>query len=172
MGRWRAPGPKSSKYITKVGYRRLNNELRQLWKIERPAITQSVREAAAQGDRSDNAEYTEGKRQLRDIDRRVRYLSKRLEDIQVAQCAPPNTSIALFGAWVTLVDEDDNTRTFRIVGPDEIDGSGQFVSIDAPLARAILKKKTGDEVELLKPDGSNAYYELIDIEYRSEDYRD
>lgn len=165
MGRWRAPAPTSSKYITKNGFDKLNAELRYLWKEKRPMITQAVREAAAQGDRSDNAEYTEGKRLLREIDRRVRFLAKRLEDINVIEQIPANNNIILFGAWVTLLAEDNSQRKIRIIGPDEIDGSGVLVSMDSPLAKALFKKQLGDEIELHKPDGSVSYFEVMAIEY-------
>lgn len=169
MGRWRPPAPRSSRYITAAGYQRLNQELKYLWKVKRPAITQSVKEAAAQGDRSENAEYTEGKRQLREIDRRVRYLSKRLDDITVVDRPPENQQLVLFGAWVTLIDEQDQLRTLQIVGPDEIDSSGQFISVDAPLAKLLLKKQVGDEIEFTRPDGREIYYEIEAIEYRPYD---
>ena len=165
MGRWRAPQPQSSKYITLAGFKKLNSELKYLWKTKRPQVTQAVQEAAAQGDRSDNAEYTEGKRLLREIDRRVRFLAKRLEDINVIEQIPQNTDIVLFGAWVTLLDEEDNSRRFRIVGPDEIDTSGELMSMDSPLAKVLFKKSVGDEAELTKPDGSIAYFEVTKIEY-------
>ncbi|MEH6445142.1 MAG: transcription elongation factor GreB [Oceanospirillaceae bacterium] len=168
MGRWRAPQPQSSKYITQNGFNQLNAELRYLWKEKRPLITQAVREAAAQGDRSDNAEYTEGKRLLREIDRRVRFLSKRLDDIYVVDQIPQDTSVIVFGAWVTLLDERDQLRTIRIIGPDEIDTSGLLVSMDSPLAKALFKKRVEDEAEVIKPDGTVAYYEITKIEYKKE----
>ncbi|WP_067986892.1 transcription elongation factor GreB [Neptuniibacter pectenicola] len=167
MGRWRPPQPRSSKYITAEGYARLNEELKYLWKVKRPEITQSVKEAAAQGDRSENAEYIYGKKQLREIDRRVRYLSKRLEDMVVVDRAPDPSKqdTVFFGAWVTLVDEEDNQRKHRIVGPDEIDAGSHYISMDSPLARLILKKQLGDEVCFTKPDGSEVFYEIIAIKY-------
>ena len=167
MGRWRPPQPRSSKYITAEGYARLNEELKYLWKVKRPEITQSVKEAAAQGDRSENAEYIYGKKQLREIDRRVRYLSKRLEDMVVVDRAPDPSKqdTVFFGAWVTLVDEEDNQRKHRIVGPDEIDAGSYYISMDSPLARLILKKQLGDEVCLTKPDGSEVFYEIMAIKY-------
>jgi len=168
MGRWRAPQAPSSKYITQTGFDRLNAELKYLWKDKRPKITKAVQEAAAQGDRSDNAEYTEGKRLLREIDRRVRFLSYRLEDITVVNQIPHNQEIIVFGAWVTLVDEDEQTKTIRIVGPDEIDSSGKLVSMDSPLAKALFKKQVGDEIELIKPDSSSHHYEVTKIEYLRE----
>ena len=167
MGRWRAPQPRSSKYITAEGYKRLNDELKYLWKVKRPEITQSVKEAAAQGDRSENAEYIYGKKQLREIDRRVRYLSKRLEDMVVVDRAPDPSKqdTVFFGAWVSVLDENEQERTHRIVGPDEIDAGSNYISMDSPLARLLLKKQLGDEVCLQKPDGTEMWYEIIKIEY-------
>ncbi len=167
MGRWRPPQPRSSKYITAQGYQRLNDELKYLWKVKRPEVTQSVKEAAAQGDRSENAEYIYGKKQLREIDRRVRYLAKRLEDMVVVDRAPDpdKQGTVFFGAWVTLLDEDDREKSYRIVGPDEIDAGTDYISMDSPLARLLLKKQVGDEVYLKKPDGSETYYEITMVRY-------
>ena len=165
MGRWRPPQPKSSPYITREGYERLNEELKYLWKVKRPEVTQAVKEAAAQGDRSENAEYIYGKKQLREIDRRVRYLSKRLEHIKVVDRVPDDTSRIFFGAWVTLADEDDQQRRYRIVGADEIDSAKGYISIDAPLARQLLKKKVGDEVIIERPDQNELWLEVIAIDY-------
>jgi transcription elongation factor GreB len=165
MGRWRPPQPKSSPYITREGYERLNEELKYLWKVKRPEVTQAVKEAAAQGDRSENAEYIYGKKQLREIDRRVRYLSKRLEHIKVVDRVPDDTSRIFFGAWVTLADEDDQQRRYRIVGADEIDSAKGYISIDAPLARQLLKKQVGDEVIIERPDQNELWLEVIAIDY-------
>ncbi|WP_420600150.1 transcription elongation factor GreB [Neptuniibacter sp.] len=167
MGRWRPPQPRSSKYITSEGYQRLNQELKYLWKVKRPEITQSVKEAAAQGDRSENAEYIYGKKQLREIDRRVRYLSKRLEDMVVVDRAPDpdKRDTVFFGAWVTLLDENEQEKCHRIVGPDEIDAGSDYISMDSPLARLLLKKQLGDEICLIKPDGNEVWYEIIKVDY-------
>ncbi|WP_415885720.1 transcription elongation factor GreB [Neptuniibacter sp. PT8_73] len=169
MGRWRPPQPRSSKYITAEGYKELNDELKYLWKVKRPEITQSVKEAAAQGDRSENAEYIYGKKQLREIDRRVRYLSKRLEDMVVVDRAPApdKRDTVFFGAWVTLLDEEDEEKRHRIVGPDEIGAGSDYISMDSPLAKLLLKKQLGEEVCLQKPDGSEVWYEITKIEYAS-----
>lgn len=166
MARWRPAQPKSSPYITLEGYERLNNELKYLWKVKRPEVTQAVKEAAAQGDRSENAEYIYGKKQLREIDRRVRYLSKRLEHIKVVDRAPDDTSRIFFGAWVTLADEDDNTRRYRIVGADEIDPAKGYISIDAPLARQLLKKQVGDDVTIARVDQDELWLEVVAVEYK------
>ena len=140
MGRQRLPQPKGSAYITPEGARTLRDELDHLWRTERPKVTQAVSEAAAQGDRSENAEYIYGKKRLREIDRRIRYLQKRLDEITVVERAPTDTARVFFGAWVRLEDEDGNTVTYRIVGADEFDAAKGLISIDSPLARALLKK--------------------------------
>lgn len=165
MSRYRPPAKPSSKYITAEGERKLTEELKYLWKVKRPQVTDAVREAAAQGDRSENAEYIYGKKQLREIDRRVRYLSKRLEDITVVDRPPSDTSKVFFGAWVTLTDEEDNEVRYRIVGPDEIDTEQSYISMDAPLARALLKKSIDDEIEVRTPSGTK-HYEIIAIDYQ------
>ena len=131
MGRWRPKGKPASKYITPEGYRRLNEELQRLWKEERPPITKSVQEAAAQGDRSENAEYIYGKKQLREIDRRIRFLSKRLDGMNVVERAPEDTGKVFFGAWVEVEDDDGKVERFRLVGPDEADGSRGETAADA-----------------------------------------
>lgn len=158
MGRWRPKGKPASKYITPEGYRRLNEELQRLWKEERPPITQSVQEAAAQGDRSENAEYIYGKKQLREIDRRVRFLSKRLDGMTVVERAPEDTSKVFFGAWVEVEDDDGKVECFRLVGPDEADGSRGEISVDAPLARALLGKRVDDEAWVRTPNGERCLY--------------
>ncbi|RDE18119.1 transcription elongation factor GreB [Motiliproteus coralliicola] len=164
MSRYRPPAKPSSKYITAEGERKLTEELKYLWKVKRPQVTEAVREAAAQGDRSENAEYIYGKKQLREIDRRVRYLSKRLEDITVVDRTPTDTDKVFFGAWVTLLDEEDHEVCYRIVGPDEIDTDKGYISMDAPLARALLKKSLDDEIEVQTPNGLK-HYEIIKICY-------
>lgn len=164
MSRYRPPSAPKSKYITAEGEQVLIKELKYLWKVKRPEVTESVREAAAQGDRSENAEYIYGKKQLREIDRRVRYLSKRLEDFTVVDRPPSDTSKVFFGAWVTLIDEDDQQFRYRIVGPDEIDSDKSYISIDSPMARALIKKTIDDEIEVKTPKGAR-YYEIIAIDY-------
>lgn len=166
MSRYRPPAAPKSSYITAEGERQLTQELKYLWKVKRPEVTEAVREAAAQGDRSENAEYIYGKKQLREIDRRVRYLSKRLENFTVVDRPPTDTSKVFFGAWVTLIDENDKEYRYRIVGPDEIDTDKGYISIDAPMARALLKKSVDDEIEVNTPSGGR-YYEITAIEYQS-----
>ena len=165
MGRWRPPAEKSSPYITKEGYERLNEELKYLWKTKRPEVTQALSEAAAEGDRSENAEYIYRKKELREIDRRVRYLSKRLDSIKVVEHLPSDQSRIFFGAWVTLVDEDDTERVYRIVGADEIDPKLGYISVDSPIAKLLLKKEVGDEIEFTTPDGEQLWYEIAGVRY-------
>lgn len=165
MGRWRPPAEKSSPYITKEGYERLNEELKYLWKTKRPEVTQALSEAAAEGDRSENAEYIYRKKELREIDRRVRYLSKRLDGIKVVEHLPSDQSRIFFGAWVSLVDEEDAERVYRIVGADEIDPKLGYISVDSPIAKLLLKKEVGDEIEFTTPDGEQRWYEIIEVRY-------
>ncbi len=165
MGRYRPPRPPSSKYITAEGKSRLEEELRYLWKDKRPVVTQAVSEAAAQGDRSENAEYIYGKKQLREIDARVRFLSKRLDDMVVVDRIPKDTQIVFFGAWVALEDEDGDTKQYRIVGPDEFDVSQGLISVDSPLAKALLNKRQGDDIVVQGPHGQLEYY-LSQVQYQ------
>lgn len=145
-------------YITREGYDKLEKELNYLWKDERPRITQSVSEAAALGDRSENAEYIYGKKRLREIDRRVRFLTKRLEVLTVIYPSPEQEGKAYFGAWVELEDDDGKELTIRIVGPDEIDVNNKWISVDAPMARALIGKSVDDEVWVKTPNGKDNYY--------------
>jgi transcription elongation factor GreB len=157
MTRFRKSEPPGSKYATPEGARRLREELDHLWKVVRPQVTQAVREAAAQGDRSENAEYIYGKRQLREIDRRVRFLRKRLEGLLVVDRVPDDPSRVFFGAWVVLEDEAGEETTLRIVGPDEIDPARRYVSMDSPLARAIMGKRLDDEIQVDVPGGRRRF---------------
>jgi transcription elongation factor GreB len=153
-----------SKYSTPEGARRLREELDALWLVERPAVTKAVAEAAAMGDRSENAEYIYGKRRLREIDRRVRHLRERLDGMKVVSERPADRSRAFFGAWVTIEDADGATRRHRIVGPDEFDREPGYVSMDSPLGRALLGRRVGDAVEVALPGGTTAV-EVTAIEY-------
>lgn len=164
MSRYRPPRPRASPYITPAGYARLQSELRSLWKTVRPEVTRKVAEAAAMGDRSENAEYIYGKKQLREIDARVRFLAKRLEDLEVVDRPPPDRSRVFFGAWVTVADENGQEQRFRLVGPDEIGDAPGYISIDAPMARALLGKRVGDEI-LLTRGALEQAFEVITIEY-------
>ena len=168
MGRYRAPQKPGSKYITPEGEKTLKDELHFLWKVKRPEVTQAVSEAAAQGDRSENAEYIYGKKQLREIDSRVRFLRKRLEDMIVVNQVPDKPSHIYFGAWVTLEDNDGKESLFRLVGPDEFDLSKGYLSIDSPLGKALLKKQVDDEIELVTPNGL-VFYSISKIQYQQAD---
>jgi transcription elongation factor GreB len=155
--RYRPPAPKGSKFITPQGAHALKTELDYLWRVLRPQVTQAVSEAAAQGDRSENAEYIYGKRQLREIDSRVRFLRQRLDGMTVVSAPPTNQARVFFGAWVTLEDEDGRQTRYRIVGPDEFDAKRGWISMDAPLGRALLRKGIDDEVKVEVPGGTKAY---------------
>ena len=146
--------------ITREGYDLLQQELDQLWRQERPEVTRKVTWAAGLGDRSENADYQYNKKRLREIDRRVRYLRKRFEELKVVAYSPEQEGKVFFGAWVSLLDEDDQPLTFRIVGPDEIYGRNDYASVDAPLVRACLKKEAGDDVVVILPTGAKTW--LID----------
>jgi transcription elongation factor GreB len=151
-------------YITPEGAKKLRAELDQLWTVERPRVTQEVADAAAQGDRSENAEYIYGKRRLREIDRRVRFLSKRLDDVTVVTEPPSDPKRAFFGAWVTVEDDDGKEATYRIVGPDESDVDKHWISTEAPVAKALLGKRAGDEVTVRVPKGETTYT-IVAISY-------
>lgn len=144
---------RGERYITPEGFKRIQDEVERLWKVERPKITAEVSAAAAQGDRSENAEYIYGKKKLREIDRRLRFLSKRLESLTVVEPGKDRTDRVFFGAWVTVEDEDGNESTYRIVGPDEFDVKAGLISVDSPLAKALIGKAEGDEVTVHRPKG-------------------
>ena len=146
-------GNNRPRYITPEGEQALRDELQFLWKVKRPEVTQAVREAAALGDRSENAEYIYGKKQLREIDRRVRFLSKRLDEVSVVDRLPEDRSRVFFGAWVTIEDEDGSEQEYRIVGADEFDLEKGYLSINSPLARALIGKHLDDEVSVRTPEG-------------------
>lgn len=165
MARYRPPRPESAKYITPEGAARLRRELDELWRVKRPAVTRAVSEAAAQGDRSENAEYIYGKKQLAEIDRRVRFLRKRLTGIRVVDQPPDDTGKAYFGAWFVLRRDSGDEREYRLVGPDEFDAAPEFVSIESPLGRAVLGKALGAAVTVSTPEGEQRY-ELVRVRYR------
>ena len=158
MSRYRSPPAPKSKYLTAEGEQKLKAELHQLWKVERPKVTQSVAEAAALGDRSENAEYIYGKKRLREIDSRVRYLSKRLEEISVVSTLPDDLNKVYFGAWVTLEDDHGQLARYRLVGPDEIDPQRGYISIDSPLGKALLGKTSESDVSITAPTGESGYF--------------
>ena len=161
MSRYRPPTAPGSKYITPEGARRLRDELDQLWHDERPRVTIAVAEAAAQGDRSENAEYTYGKKRLHEIDRRVRFLRKRLEGMVIvdleAQGGRRDPQRIYFGAWVQLEDSGGETRWYRLVGPDEFDMAEDYISMDSPLGRSLLGKRLDDEVSVALPGGTTVF---------------
>ena len=159
--------PPRKSYITPEGARKLRDELDQLWNVERPRVTQEVADAAAQGDRSENAEYIYGKKRLHEIDRRVRFLSKRLDALTVVQPGEVgDAERVFFGAWVTLEDEEGNEHRYRLVGPDEFDVKKGLVSIESPIGRVLLGKREGDEVTVQRPVGT-AVYEVVGISYEA-----
>jgi transcription elongation factor GreB len=158
MSRYRPPRQRGSRYITPEGERALREELRQLWKVERPQVTQTVHEAAKNGDRSENGDYIYGKKRLREIDSRVRFLSKRLDELTVVDEFPSDRGRVFFGAWVSVEDEDGNESHYRIVGPDEFDVSSGKLSMDSPLAKALLGKRVDDEISVTTPTGEKLYY--------------
>lgn len=157
MGRNRLPQRRSSAYITPQGAQRLRAELTHLWQVKRPQVTQAVSDAAAMGDRSENAEYIYGKKQLREIDRRIRFLQKRLDELIVVERMPDDRERVFFGAWVRLEDDAQRASEYRIVGPDELDMDKCWISIDSPLARALLKKTTGDIVNVAVTGGNQRF---------------
>jgi transcription elongation factor GreB len=167
MSRYRPPQKAGSQFITPVGAKKLRDELDFLWRIKRPEVTRAVQEAAAQGDRSENAEYIYGKRQLREIDARVRFLRKRLEGMTVVDKPPSDPSRIFFGAWVKLEDEAGVESEFRIVGPDEFEAARGFISMDSPLARALMKKSVDDEVFIDAPTGRKGYV-VVEVRYGEE----
>ena len=158
MGRWRPPAASSTALVTPEGHARLKAELDELWRVRRPEVVRALAAAAAEGDRSENAEYTYRKKQLGEIDRRVRYLSRRLETLRVVDAAPTDREAVFFGASVEVEDVADGTLArYRIVGPDETDAKLGYISIDSPLARAMLKKRVDDEFEAALPGGIRRY---------------
>ena len=166
MSRYRPPSPRGSKFITPEGARRLKEELDHLWRVLRPQVTQAVSEAAAQGDRSENAEYIYGKRQLREIDRRVRFLRQRLDGMTVVDQPPSDKNKVFFGAWVTLEDDKGEEVEYRIVGPDEFDVAKRYVSMDSPLGKALLRKGLDDDVRVEVPGGVKTYV-VVQIRYET-----
>jgi len=164
MGRYRPPAPPKSRYITPEGEQTLRQELQHLWHEERPKVTAAVHEAAKNGDRSENGDYIYGKKRLREIDSRVRYLSKRLEQLVVVRDKPANTQTVYFGAKVCVGDEQGMTQHYQIVGPDEFDLRQGKISMDAPLAKALLGKSLDDAITFESPDGPQDLT-IISIDY-------
>jgi transcription elongation factor GreB len=158
MPRWKPPQPRSSPYITAAGYRSLNDELQGLW-LRRAEVVRALAAAAAEGDRSENAEYIYRKRELAGLDRRIRYLQKRLPALRVVSVAPAGDRV-FFGARVRLGRDDGSEVEYRIVGADETDAAKCHISIDSPLARALLKKAVGEEIELRVQRGAERFVVL------------
>ena len=162
MSRWRSPSPRSSPYITASGYRRLEQELKGLWE-RRAEVTRALSAAAAEGDRSENAEYIYRKKELRGIDARIRYLQKRLPALKVVDRVSDTTRV-YFGACVTLEDENGRELTYRIVGADELDSDTDHISVDSPLARALLGKGRDEEITLETAQGRRQYV-IVAVDY-------
>ena len=154
----------SKRYVTRAGYDRLAAELDRLWKVDRPRVTREVSDAAALGDRSENAEYIFGKKKLREIDKRLRYLSKRLDELVVVTDAPDDPERVYFGAFVALADGDGESLEVQIVGPDEFDAGAGRISIESPLGRALIGKREGDEFRFQRPKGS-VTYSVVRVRY-------
>lgn len=164
MSRWRPPQPKSSPYITPEGEKALMDELKELWQLRRQEVVPAITAAAAEGDRSENAEYIYRKKQLGQIDRRIRYLSKRLDVVEVIDRKPPNQGKVHFGATVTLETEQGDEIRYRIVGADEIDARKGYISVDSPVARALLGKSIDDSVRVELPEAASQLV-ILNVEY-------
>ena len=167
MTRWRPPPPRSTAIITRAGFEKLKAELDHLWHTLRPEVVKALAAAAAEGDRSENAEYTYRKKQLGEIDRRVRYLSKRIPSLKVAEGTPSDREAVFFGAIIVLENlaSGDEVR-YRIVGPDETDAKLGWISIDSPMARAVLKKRLDDEFEAELPGGRTRFL-IVEVHYQA-----
>jgi transcription elongation factor GreB len=165
MGRYRAPPSAGSKYITPEGAAALRAELDSLWRTKRPAVTAAVAEAAAQGDRSENAEYLYGKRQLAEIDRRIRFLRKRLDGMVVVDQLPGDLSRVFFGAWFELCRADGERKRYRLVGPDEAGSQAEYISMDSPLGKAVLGKRVDEELTVRAPEGTQRF-RVAAVSYR------
>lgn len=162
MGRWRPPAPQSSAYITPAGFAMLQQELKSIW-LRRRDVVKALAEAAAEGDRSENAEYIYRKKELGGLDRRIRYLEKRLPALNIVRDSPTDDAI-FFGAIVELENEAGELRTYRIVGPDEADTRSSAISIDSPLATALLSKRIDDEITI-DIHGKTVAYRVVAIRY-------
>ena len=166
MGRWRAPQVPSSPYITPQGAASLDSELKLLWSETRPEVVRALTAAAAEGDRSENAEYIYRKKQLGEIDRRIRYISKRLDVLKVIDQLPEDRSVVRFGAIINLVDSAGIKLRYRIVGADETDAKKQWISIDSPVARQLLGKKEGNRIKVNLPEETQ-HFTILKIEYQN-----
>lgn len=164
MSRWRPPSEKSSPHITAEGHARLRSEFDHLWRERRPEVVRALAAAAAEGDRSENAEYQYRKKELREIDARLKYLTTRLQDVTVIDVKPRSDGKVYFGAWVELSDEAGDTRRYRIVGADETDAKAGLISVDSPVARALLGKAEGEVVRVMLPGGQQEL-EIVAVRY-------
>lgn len=171
MGRWRPPPEQSSPFITAAGHAVLKAELKELWQKRRPEVVRALSAAAAEGDRSENAEYTYRKKQLGEIDRRIRYLSKRIDQVQPVSGTPSDPEKVYFGARVTVEDAGGGETRYHIVGADEIDPETNRISVDSPLARALLGRRIGDEVRVETP-GGERQIEIVAVGYDDPDSGD
>lgn len=169
MGRWRPPVVQGSKYITPEGARKLTEEVQYLWTVERPDVTDRVSKAAAQGDRSENAEYIYGKKRLREIDSRLRFLTNRLDGMSVVDRIPEDQDKVYFGAFVTLEDEDGEEVEYRIVGPDEFNVADGKISMDSPLGKALIGQRVNEEIRFSSPTGVKVLY-ISNIRYLEKEY--
>ena len=165
MGRWRPPAEKSSPYITPEGAQVMKAELAALWSLRRKDVVPALSAAAAEGDRSENAEYIYRKKQLAEIDRKIRYFSKRLDELKVVDQLPANRDKVYFGAWVQVDDPHGQQRTYRIVGPDETSAGKGWISIDSPMAKALIGKSPGDQVQVTLPEG-RVELEITGVRYQ------
>jgi transcription elongation factor GreB len=149
-------------YITPGGYRRFEEEADRLWNVDRPKMAKAVQVAAAEGDRSENAEYQYSKQRLAEIDRRLRFLGQRLKVLTIVDEKPPDDGRVYFGSWVTIEDEDGDTQAYRIVGPDEIDAAKRWISMDSPVGTSLLSRQLGDEITVRRPKGE-VTCEIIEV---------
>ncbi len=164
MSRQRAPAPPRSPYITRAGEKRLQEEYDRLWTEERPKVTREVADAAAQGDRSENAEYIYGKRRLREIDSRLEFLNRRLDEVEVVLPEDRGDGRVYFGAFVRLEDADGGEIEYQVIGPDEFDVETGRISIDSPMGKALIGKREGDEIVVARPKG-DAAFEILAVRY-------
>ena len=164
MSRWRPPPEKSTALVTRAGHEQLKAELDELWRVKRPEVVRALAAAAAEGDRSENAEYIYRKKELREIDRRVRYLQVRIPDLKVVDTKPADAKRVFFGAWVEIADDKGEAKKYRIVGADETDASKGLISVDSPLARALLKRAEGEVVTAQLPGGATEI-EIVKVAY-------
>lgn len=164
MSRRRTRPDESNKpgYITPEGYRRFEEEADRLWNVERPKMAKAVQVAAAEGDRSENAEYQYSKQRLAAIDRRLRFLGRRLDALTIVDAEPPEDGRVYFGSWVTLEDEDGEVHTYRVVGPDETDATKRWISMDSPFGRSLMSREVGDEVTVSRPRGELSF-EIVEV---------